>query len=218
MCTAIGFNITARLDCRLWVILIYVSGFFGLGLASALLTLRTIAFWNNNKIVMGLVVFLWVLHVSFLTYGATQGRGEWNTESDACILLNTSDNFKVFLATLCTDLALLTIMLSQIWHKRKSGVLWNLSYHQGVLWVAGATAGELPTIIIIWFNLNYVMNTILVPFTSLATTQYSTFDLSPMKVKSASNNNVILRPQNRGTLIVGQLDEESSTGVGNLTV
>ncbi|GJJ07040.1 hypothetical protein Clacol_001238 [Clathrus columnatus] len=105
MDAAIGYDIMTRLNCEVWILLVYINGFLGIGLASALLTLRT-----SNAV------------------------------------------------TLCTDLVLLTIMLSRIWHQRRSGDLGNLLYRQGVLWVAGATAGELPTIIVIWLDFNYAMN------------------------------------------------------------
>ncbi|GJJ07039.1 hypothetical protein Clacol_001237 [Clathrus columnatus] len=236
MDAAVGYEITTPLNCEAWDLGIYATLFPGIGLASALLTLRTIAIWNKNKIVIGLAVLIWIIHISFLIYGITQGGAQWNIESNGCVELNTHTNSKILLVTLCTDLGLLTIMLFRVWHQRKSGDLWNLLYRQGVLWVAGATAGELPTIILTWINLNYIMNSILVPFALLATTfcatrmyrdlceyatpmtrtEYLSVDISPMKPKSA-NHNVILKPQLR-TLIVGQLDERSGTDVGNFTV
>ncbi|GJJ06900.1 hypothetical protein Clacol_001096 [Clathrus columnatus] len=143
-----------RFNCQVWILVIYCSGYIGVGLSSALLTLRTIAFWNSNRIVVGVAISLYLLHISFLIYAMTQAHSIWDTATDACIELNTQHNLKNFLVTLSTDLALLAIMLSGIWDKRKEGGLWKLVYRQGILWVAGATFGQLPCVILTSLNYN----------------------------------------------------------------
>ncbi|GJJ06984.1 hypothetical protein Clacol_001182 [Clathrus columnatus] len=192
---SLGSTIPIR-SCQVWLRFLYGLGGLGVALASSSLALRTIALWNNNKIVRALASTILLGHISFLTFALTQVRGPQNTESNTCNPSQTEKNIDNFLVTTCTDMMFLIILLTAVWRNRKSSGLWK-----GVLWVAGLTFGELPAIILIALNLNDPMNLLLQPYFAsvmaiCATRMYRdlceyarpldkapvlSFDVSPMK-------------------------------------
>ncbi|GJJ10743.1 hypothetical protein Clacol_004970 [Clathrus columnatus] len=98
-----------------------------------------------------------------MLHSRSMGQGEWDPATGACIFVHTERNLPNFMVTTCTDLILLAIMLSKIWQKRKAGALWKL----GVFWVAGATVGELPGIILTFLDYNDAMNLLFQPISAL---------------------------------------------------
>ncbi|KAF8994554.1 hypothetical protein BDQ17DRAFT_1088963 [Cyathus striatus] len=154
----VGFNLTKEYNCEAWMKIVFVLSYLGLGFASALLVLRTIAFWDRQLFVSVLAIATFFLNVGFVLYAMDQAHAKWDPISGACVAEQTKDNKTNAIITLVTDLVLLFLMLLGIWRKKIAGGLWKMIYRQGIVWIFAATLGEVPCVLLFCLNLNDPMN------------------------------------------------------------
>ncbi|KAH9069416.1 hypothetical protein EDB83DRAFT_2674431 [Lactarius deliciosus] len=159
ICNIVGFNVTHEINCQQWVLWSLITAFMSVTCASALISLRVVAIWGRNYLVMGLTIGIWLTNVGFLLFGIVMVRlkdhSSWSPIVDKCLLEDTfhaRDNVAV---TVATDIAQLIIMLVGLLRSRntKYGIFRHL-YVQGSIWLLAVTIGELPAVIFINLNLN----------------------------------------------------------------
>ncbi|KAH8995892.1 hypothetical protein EDB86DRAFT_1071117 [Lactarius hatsudake] len=159
ICNIVGFNVTHEINCQQWVLWSLIMAFTSVTCASALISLRVVAIWGRNYLVMGLTIGIWLTNVGFLLFGVVvvrlEDRSPWLPIVDKCLLEDTfhaRDNVAV---TVATDIAQLIIMLVGLLRSRntKYGIFRHL-YVQGLIWLVAVTIGELPAVIFINLNLN----------------------------------------------------------------
>ncbi|KAH8978712.1 hypothetical protein EDB92DRAFT_1908333 [Lactarius akahatsu] len=159
ICNIVGFNVTHEINCQQWVLWSLITAYTSVTCASALITLRVVAIWGRNYLVVGLTIGLWLTNLGFLLFGIVmvclEDRSPWSPIAGRCILENTVHARDNVAMTVATDIAQLIIMLVGLLRSRntKYGMFRHL-YVQGLIWLVAVTIGELPAVIFISLNLN----------------------------------------------------------------
>ncbi|KAI9511214.1 hypothetical protein F5148DRAFT_1281023 [Russula earlei] len=153
----VGFNVTHSINCQQWIVWHLIIVYTSLASASVLISLRVIAVWNRNLIVIALTFGMALVNMGFLIYGIATVRSEWSTTSDTCLLENTYKSRDNITVTVSTDIAQLIVMMIGLWRCRRtmtaSGIAQYL-YVQGLIWLVVATLAEIPSAVFINLNLN----------------------------------------------------------------
>ncbi|KAH9162277.1 hypothetical protein EDB89DRAFT_653257 [Lactarius sanguifluus] len=155
ICNIVGFNVTHQINCQQWILWSLITGYTSFTCASALISLRVVAIWGRNHLVMGLIIGIWLTNVGFLLFAIVTVHSPWSPSASRCILENTfhgRDNVTVIVAS---DITQLIIMLVGLLRSRqtKYGMFRHL-YVQGLIWLVAVIIGELPAVIFISLNLN----------------------------------------------------------------
>ncbi|KAH9056778.1 hypothetical protein EDB87DRAFT_1634889 [Lactarius vividus] len=155
ICNIIGFNVTHEINCQQWIHWSLIMAYTSFTCASALISLRVIAIWGRNYLVMGLTIGLWLTNVGFLLFGIVKVHSPWSPSERRCLLENTSDGRDNVAVTVATDIAQLIIMLVGLLRSRRTKYgMFRQLYVQGLIWFVAVTLGELPSVIFISLNLN----------------------------------------------------------------
>ncbi|KAH9170728.1 hypothetical protein EDB89DRAFT_1250978 [Lactarius sanguifluus] len=155
ICNIVGYNVTHQINCQQWILWSLITGYTSFACASALISLRVVAIWGRNYLVMGVTIGMWLTNVGFLLYGLVRIRSAWSPSAHECLVENTFQNRNNITVTVATDFAQLIIMLVGLMRSQqtKYGMFRHL-YVQGLIWLVAATIGELPAAIFINLNLN----------------------------------------------------------------
>jgi hypothetical protein len=161
----VTLDITTPINCQVWITFELIFGYMSLVAASLLIVFRIIAIWNNNKLVMGIAIIVWVTNVSVIILGIVRLRSVWDYTLRDCIVLNTEKNKPNIIVTLIADIVLLLVVLIGLFrllHSGDSFALGWLLWKQGVIWLLIATVAEVPPTVLIILNLNGIVAFILV--------------------------------------------------------
>ncbi|KAH9974570.1 hypothetical protein BGW80DRAFT_1559605 [Lactifluus volemus] len=157
----VQLNVYTPINCQLWIIFELVFGYFGLACASLLLTIRVIAIWNRNKIILALSTTVWITNVAFLIQGVARIRSVWIPE-ERCTLPNSDTTKLNAIAMLATDTMLLLMMLAGLLHLRLQGggmfSLGDFLWKQGLIWFLLAAVAEIPPTVFLILDLNAALN------------------------------------------------------------
>jgi len=154
----VGLNVTHQMNCQQWIIWTLIMAYSSFACASALISLRVVAIWRYNYLVIVLTIGMWLINVVFLLYGIVEVRSAWSPRAPGCVL-NTFRGRDNITVTVATDFAQLIIMLLGLLRSRQTNHgIFRYLYVQGLIWLAAATVGELPSAIFINLNLNDPFN------------------------------------------------------------
>ncbi|KAH9024117.1 hypothetical protein EDB84DRAFT_446754 [Lactarius hengduanensis] len=157
ICNIVGFNATHQINCQQWVLWSLITAYTSFTCASALISLRVVAIWGRNYLVMALIIGIWLTNVGFLLFGIVMVmvRSPWSPSAGRCLLKNTFRGRDNIALTVATDIAQLIIMLVGLLRSRKTKYgMFRYLYVQGLIWLVAVTIGELPAAIFINLNLN----------------------------------------------------------------
>lgn len=213
ICNIVGFNVTHQMNCQQWIVWNLILAYTSFACASALIALRVVAIWRHNYVVTGLTIGMWLTNVGFLLYGIITVRSSWSPELHGCALENTFQSRDNITVTVATDFAQLIIMLIGLLRSRqtKYGIFKHL-YVQGLIWLAAATLGELPSAIFINLNLNDPWNLM---FQNLA---LFTMQICATRMyRALVNYNMDVHKYSYGPETVGDLQFRSQSGRGETT-
>ncbi|KAF8487278.1 hypothetical protein DFH94DRAFT_849689 [Russula ochroleuca] len=146
----IQFNILTPINCQTLVTFELIFSYMGLVAASLLIVFRIVAVWNKNKLASrSLTNFRsGISYKRDFAPGIVRIRSAWNPLLQSCVVLNTEDNKANIIVTFISDVILLGIMLiGLLILRRESGIVFplgSLLWNQGIIWLAIATAAEVP--------------------------------------------------------------------------
>ncbi|KAH9990347.1 hypothetical protein BJV77DRAFT_621876 [Russula vinacea] len=171
-----------------------------------LITIRVIAVWIYNRIVMAATIGMCITNIGFLLYGAVMLRSKWSNVSNACTLENPILLRYNMTVTTVTDVAQLIIMLIGLLRslpKNHRGLLRYVCI-QGLIWLIVATIGEIPSAVFINLNLNEPWSTMfqqLAFYTMIicATRMYRALILYDMDVDVYSDGPKVISPMRDGS-------------------
>ncbi|KAH9964891.1 hypothetical protein BC827DRAFT_897028 [Russula dissimulans] len=103
----IGFDVTARINCQVWLVFLLIFSYFGVAMASLLIVLRIIAIWNKNRIIVTISVGVWLVNVAFIIQGIVRLRSTWNPVRRTCTAVNTEESKLNIIVTFVSDIVLL---------------------------------------------------------------------------------------------------------------
>jgi len=132
-------------DCKAWVLLSFVFGYFSFIFASALVILRVAVLWDRNKLVVSFACSVWLGNIAIYTYGWATVHSTWTGSS--CLASHTDHGRIDVLSTFTTDIILLVLMLTGLMRWKNAPKLWGiwrLLRTQGVIWVGIVTLAEVP--------------------------------------------------------------------------
>ncbi|KZV75856.1 hypothetical protein PENSPDRAFT_646897 [Peniophora sp. CONT] len=155
-----GYNVSSEINCKIWIIFVFIWAFLAIELASMLIAIRVISIWNKSMIASGLCAVVLATQLGFFIHEIADAKAAWEPIEGTCIVLDTQTSQANVTVTLVTDLFLLLAMLVGLfrWREARSSGLWKIMWHQGLIWLALATIAEVPTVVFVWLNLNQVMN------------------------------------------------------------
>ncbi|KAI0066070.1 hypothetical protein BV25DRAFT_1496938 [Artomyces pyxidatus] len=159
--TAMAFaslDATDSINCRLWIIFLYLFTGMALSLSSALILLRVIAIWELKTPVIVVSIACLFTNIAFCIHSAITSRATWQPVLGFCAIQHTDDRRNYILASLAADFVLLHLMLFGLLRWRRAGAsregVWHLLYTQGLQWTAVVTLAEVPPTVFILLNLN----------------------------------------------------------------
>ncbi|KZV72385.1 hypothetical protein PENSPDRAFT_362117 [Peniophora sp. CONT] len=142
------------------------TGFLGATCSSALIAIRVAVVWTWNTKVTALIALLLLAVLGTGIRIAASISSSYDPVLRICSLENERSNLANVIALIVCDSVLLVFLLVGLyrWHQPKSGIrafrLWSILWGQGVLYLALASATEVPALVFLLLNLNPVMNTI----------------------------------------------------------
>lgn len=213
ICNIVGYNVTHQINCQQWALWSLITAYTSFACASALISLRVVAIWGRNYLVMGLAIGMWLTNVGFLLYGLTV-RATWSPSAHECLLENTFQNRDNITVTVATDFAQLIIMLVGLLRSRqtKYGMFRHL-YVQGLIWLVAATIGELPAAIFINLNLNDPLN-LMFQYLALLTMEIC----ATRMYRSLANYNMEIDKYSHGPETLGELRFRTHNRLGGTTI
>jgi len=154
-------------DCRLLkIIIVFLAGPI-VCLSSTAILLRPLVLWRGNvwafALLMSLSFIQWGLSITVIV---ELNLPEWSDRIPSCggVAIDAAKPNPVIITFyLFTILFDLLILVATVWglHRQegaKGSLLWSLVYRQGALYVAVAVTANLPTLTLIWLNLNGPMS------------------------------------------------------------
>ncbi|VDB95639.1 unnamed protein product [Peniophora sp. CBMAI 1063] len=157
-------NVETPFDCNVWVKLEIFLPYLGLLMASSLIVIRVLAIWNRHPIIVAVSAAGMMAQVALLIHGVVVAKDNWESGPallQGCLKMNTVQaNLPALAGTSIVDALLLLLMLIGLFLRgeaRHFG-LGGFLLKQGLIWLALATAAELPSVVILILNLNYVFN------------------------------------------------------------
>ncbi|KZV61461.1 hypothetical protein PENSPDRAFT_294343 [Peniophora sp. CONT] len=162
MTITIGYNVSSPINCRAWLVFAFLWSFAAIGLASTLMAIRAVAVCGNSRPMIGLCVVLLALQLALFINELIEADANWVPAIHACSPVDTQSSRANVTATFISDLILLVAIIVRLYRWKearasRSGV-WEVLWHQGLIWLALAVLAEAPTVVLLWLNLNPVMN------------------------------------------------------------
>ncbi|KAF8499724.1 hypothetical protein F5888DRAFT_105756 [Russula emetica] len=158
----VSFSATSPINCQAMMTSGWTFALLALGAGSLLIVLRIFAIWNRNKVIVVIAIGVWGVNLVFLLAGVVQIRAVWSPVIKACEFKNVETSKLSMCSLLVTDMFLLLIMLAGLLRLRRGGGgtfdLGRLLWKQGVIWLAIATAAEVPQAVFLILNLNDALN------------------------------------------------------------
>ncbi|VDB85589.1 unnamed protein product [Peniophora sp. CBMAI 1063] len=158
----VGFNVTTEINCEGWLLSVFVLGFLAFELASILVAIRVVAIWQHSRPVMALIGAALLTQFAFIIYVSSQANAHWDPVGKGCAFEDTEAARKFYTTTLVVDTFLLVLMfvgLARVRDARTHG-LWRFLWVQGFMWVVLVMIVEIPSVTLLWLNLNQPMNVI----------------------------------------------------------
>jgi len=160
-------NNTRPINCQAAYSIDVVLSLLSMSASSLLIAFRAIAVWNRNRIVVAIAIAVWGIDNALLIQCAARLRFAWAPVQQTCLPENTDISTLNLIAMLVTDVTLLVIMLVGLirlsHHDGGAFGLTQLLWRQGVIWLALATAAEVPPVVFIILNLNDPLNVMFQP-------------------------------------------------------
>jgi len=154
-----GFDARHPITCQAMITLNFTFGTLALLSSSALVILRAIALWEQNKVVIAIGCILWLTNASIYSYSIATFRGE--NGQGYCMFNRASHDDILVLSTFITDFSTLALMFAGVmrWRNiRGRGGIWWVLYTQGLAWIVIFTLVALPPVVFVFLRLNDVMD------------------------------------------------------------
>ncbi|VDC00884.1 unnamed protein product [Peniophora sp. CBMAI 1063] len=156
-----------RMEIPCWTLLKLSTGtgFLGATCSSALIAIRVLVVWTWNPKVTALIVLVLLAVFGTGIRIAASISSSYDPSLHICSLEHERSNLANVIALIICDSVLLVLLLLGLyrWHRPRSGVrafqLWSVLWNQGVLYLALASATEVPALVFLVLNFNPVMNT-----------------------------------------------------------
>ncbi|KAF8473059.1 hypothetical protein DFH94DRAFT_149353 [Russula ochroleuca] len=157
-------DVTTPINCQPLVLFSIILFYLSASTASLLIVLRIIAIWKRNKVVVTLAITVWGISIAFHFQNVSQLRFAWDPTQQFCEPVRFESGLLNFIPTILSHTVLLLIMLVGLLklRRRDGGTfgLVRLLWKQGVIWLALATAAEIPPVVLIILDVNNQLNNI----------------------------------------------------------
>lgn len=160
---AIALNVSEEIDCQSLYTYNQVFGNASIGLASINLSLRTIAVWSQNKILIVGLVLVIMGHWSLLLHGILL-KAAW-VPGQGCVITNTNNTLlaATFIYSMCFDFTVLVLTAVKLVIPTRSSErsrLVTLIFGDGLIFFVIAFLSNLIATVFMLLNLNAVMSII----------------------------------------------------------
>lgn len=120
-------------------------------LASLLLILKIAAIWDKNKRILATCIAAWLVNLAFVIRCIALSKARHSKALGSCVLRDSQVNRDTTLATLCSEMILLTFMLTGLVRQRDH-YLGRLLFHHGLVWLLVAIFAQVPLLVLLSLN------------------------------------------------------------------
>jgi len=162
----IGLNITSRIDCQAWITTAFVFPLLELELALVLIVIRVVAIWKCTNTIISLTTTALIVHsgVSLCLLLGIHSFYDPGPNYRGCVVYASRPRLLMMsITTILLYAFLLVAMLVGLLRYRpaRSFRLWRMLQKQGWIWFALAVAAEVPTLILVAWDINPSYNLLL---------------------------------------------------------
>ncbi|KAH8986439.1 hypothetical protein EDB86DRAFT_2832725 [Lactarius hatsudake] len=166
----IGLNVTSNsINCQAWISTAFAFPLIELELAMVLIVIRVIAIWDCSITSISLTITALSVHSGVALYlltGIPQIRSFWDPGPNykGCVVYAPRTRLIMMsVASIVIYAFLLVAMLVGLmrYRRARSFRLWHMLRQQGWIWFALAVAAELPTLVLVLWNINPSINLLL---------------------------------------------------------
>ncbi|CAL1707844.1 unnamed protein product [Somion occarium] len=158
----IGYDVKSGLNCRPFFIFLQMTGNASGGMATINLALRTIAIWQRNRYVIGLVVLLIMGHWSLILQGGLLEASQ--VPGTGCVIVHTNVTVLTanFIVSMVFDLIVLVLTAYRLLSLRgnhQNGLV-SVLFYDGLIYFVCAFLANLVATVFMTLNLSPVMSII----------------------------------------------------------
>ncbi|KAF8263001.1 hypothetical protein EI94DRAFT_628331 [Lactarius quietus] len=152
----VGFSVTSRINCQLWVYAEIITANSAFSLRSMLLILRIAAVWRGNKLILGACLAAYLTNISFLIRSIVLVKGSWADRLGACVFDGSEGRDNIIVTFFSEVLLLLVTMVGLV--RERDHYLGRLLFNQCMICLVVAICAEVPPFVILFLNLNEPLN------------------------------------------------------------
>ncbi|KAH9173900.1 hypothetical protein EDB89DRAFT_640916 [Lactarius sanguifluus] len=162
----IGLNVTSGINCQAWISTAFAFPLIEFELAMVLIVIRVIAIWDCSIVVISLTITALTMHSGVAVYLLTGIRSFWDAAPNYKGCVVSAPRTRLIMMSVASILIyafLLVAMLAGLlrYRRARSFRLWHMLQQQGWIWFALAVAAELPTLVLVLWNINPSFNLLL---------------------------------------------------------
>ncbi|KAH9013105.1 hypothetical protein EDB85DRAFT_985772 [Lactarius pseudohatsudake] len=162
----VGLNVTSGINCQAWISTAFAFPLIELELCMALIVIRVIAIWKCSITSISLTITALSVHSGVSLYLLIGIRSflDPGPNYKGCVISAPRPRLIMMsVASIVVYAFLLVAMLVGLLRYRpaRSFRLWHMLQRQGWIWFALAVAAELPTLVLVLWNINPSINLLL---------------------------------------------------------
>ncbi|VDB98777.1 unnamed protein product [Peniophora sp. CBMAI 1063] len=133
--------------------------------ATALIVTRVIAIWDRKLLAVVLSIMGLLTQLCFVIYSLANVDTGWDPIQKSCSIQSAEDTGRVTVVFLTVDVFLLGLMVVGLRRWKNAGQaqfsLWHVLWTQGWVWLVIVTLCGVPPVVLLYLNVNQVMNLLL---------------------------------------------------------
>ncbi|KAI0278074.1 hypothetical protein BGY98DRAFT_975877 [Russula aff. rugulosa BPL654] len=144
-------DLFSSIGCQGWLYFEFITAYLAMLSASFLLILNIAAIWDKNRRILGTCITAWLINLAFVIRCIASTKARHSRVLKSCVLRDGTPNRDATLAALCSEMILLTFMLTGLVRQRDH-YLGRLLFHHGLVWLLVAIFGQVPLLVLLSLN------------------------------------------------------------------
>jgi len=144
-------DLSKSIGCQGWLYFEFTTAYLAIISASLLLILKIAAIWEKKKRILAICISAWLVNLAFIIRCIALSKARHSKALGTCVLIDGRPNRDTTLASLCSEMILLTFMLTGLVRQRDH-YLGRLLFHHGLVWLLVAIFGQVPLLVLLSLN------------------------------------------------------------------
>jgi len=157
----LGASIMSKINCKIWVKYSSAESYLVTIFSTSLIGFRVIAIWDRNVLAIALTILASLAQLATGIFAVVTVDSQ-RIAPGVCTILHERADVASLTATFTFDVILLICMFAGLHRNRVASryKLWQVLWNQGLIWVAFAVAIEVPSVAIIYLDIDVPMDLI----------------------------------------------------------